>query len=336
MFVRIADDPADARKSCNFTRGALRVAAGNDNLAARVREMNSPNRGPGGRIRRIGDGARIQNYQFGLLRRLGRSQAIDSELEFDGSAVSLTGAASEVLNVKTCHKFILAHREPEARVRRGKAAGGASPSAGPGGESRRETGEIEAMKRFNRHGAYPASRKIRHDVQAREHSTGKAGGREAKYPDCIVPQHRRPTLTNVPGSGRSAKLHAEATCRFCWKHSRQNTGRPCVGRNGTVVSFEHCEHTVRVSTLGAPCPDCGPAPRTEIRLVLQVLQRLGSFLNCLSWKNNCSPAVKTKSAPQSMHFKTLSWNSIETYSLRRSSLARRTLERATHSRPVSA
>jgi hypothetical protein len=48
-----------------------------------------------------------------------------------------------------------------------------------------------------------------------------------------------------------------------------------------------------------------------MRLVLHALQRLGSFLNCLSWKNICSPAVKTNSASQSMHFNILSWNSIE-------------------------
>jgi hypothetical protein len=30
----------------------------------------------------------------------------------------------------------------------------------------------------------------------------------------------------------------------------------------------------------------------------------------LSWKNNCSPAVKTNSEPQSLHFKTLSVNSM--------------------------
>jgi hypothetical protein len=35
----------------------------------------------------------------------------------------------------------------------------------------------------------------------------------------------------------------------------------------------------------------------------------------LSWKNSCSPAVKTKSAPQSIHFRTLSWNSMESCSL---------------------
>jgi hypothetical protein len=45
------------------------------------------------------------------------------------------------------------------------------------------------------------------------------------------------------------------------------------------------------------------------RLLLQALQRLGSFLKFLSWKKCCSPAVKTKSAPQSTHFKMRSWNS---------------------------
>ena len=39
----------------------------------------------------------------------------------------------------------------------------------------------------------------------------------------------------------------EPTARRCWKHSRQKTGRPCVGRNGTVVSFPHCEQVVLVS-----------------------------------------------------------------------------------------
>src|SRR5208337_3602090 len=90
---------------------------------------------------------------------------------------------------------------------------------------------------------------------------------------------------------------------FCfWKQDRQSTGRPCVGLNGTVVGSPHCEQVVRVSgrTL--------EPPRT--RFALHCLQCLGSFLNCLSWKNNCSPAVNTNSAPQSMHFKTLSANSM--------------------------
>jgi len=104
-----------------------------------------------------------------------------------------------------------------------------------------------------------------------------------------------------------------AVVRRCWKHSLQRTGRPCVGLKGTVVSLPQAEQLVRVSTRGRDAEELGPAE--EVRLDLHALQRLGSFLNCLSWKKSCSPAVKTNSAPQSMHFKTLSWNSMESCSL---------------------
>jgi hypothetical protein len=158
------------------------------------------------------------------------------------------------------------------------------------------------------------------------HLPGEAGGKGSQQPRL---HHAATTNHNqCSRSGDRSIFHADATCRFCWKHSRQNTGRPCVGRNGTVVSLAHCEHTVRVSTFGAPWPVCVIAPNTETRLVLQVLQRFGSFLNCLSWKNNCSPAVKMKSAPQSIHRKILSWNSIGNYSLQRDSLAHAEPQRA--------
>src|SRR4029450_11615687 len=94
-----------------------------------------------------------------------------------------------------------------------------------------------------------------------------------------------------------------------WKHSRQKTGRPCVGRNGTVVSFPHAEQLVVVSTRSrvaeAPLVAGPDAP-----LALQPLHRFGSFLKFLSAKNNCSPAVQMNSAPQSTHASVLSWNSI--------------------------
>src|SRR5712692_1963872 len=99
----------------------------------------------------------------------------------------------------------------------------------------------------------------------------------------------------------------------CWKHSRQNTGRPCVGRKGTVVSFPHCEQFVFVSErIGEACP---PPPPPSARFALQALHRLGSFLKPLSAKNICSPPVNTNSAPHSAHFSTLSW-----YSMSRSPL----------------
>jgi hypothetical protein len=71
---------------------------------------------------------------------------------------------------------------------------------------------------------------------------------------------------------------------------------------GTVVSVPHSEHVVRVSgrTRGLP----------RARFALHCLQCLGSFLNCLSWKKVCSPAVKTNSVPQSTHFRALSVNSM--------------------------
>ena len=53
-----------------------------------------------------------------------------------------------------------------------------------------------------------------------------------------------------------------------------------------------------------------PPPPPSARLALQPLHRFGSFLNPLSAKNICSPAVNTNSAPHSEHFNTLSWNSM--------------------------
>src|SRR5437867_8172403 len=98
-----------------------------------------------------------------------------------------------------------------------------------------------------------------------------------------------------------------------WKHSLQNTGRPCVGLNGTVVSLPQAEHVVRVSTRSRTAP--APAGRAA-RLPLQALHRLGSFLKFLSAKNCCSPAVQMNSVPQSTQLRILSWNSIGRYLVR--------------------
>src|SRR6185503_16071061 len=95
-----------------------------------------------------------------------------------------------------------------------------------------------------------------------------------------------------------------------WKHSLQNTGRPCVGLNGSVVSLPQAEHIVWVSTRSRPIPP--PAGRAA-RLALHVLHRFGSFLKFLSAKNCCSPAVQMNSVPQSTHLRILSWNSIGRY-----------------------
>src|SRR3954466_7075868 len=95
-----------------------------------------------------------------------------------------------------------------------------------------------------------------------------------------------------------------------WKHSLQNTGRPCVGLKGTVVSLPQAEQLVCVSTRSRDIP---PPAGLAARLFLQALHRLGSFLKFLSAKNCCSPAVQTNSAPQSTHLRILSWSSIGRY-----------------------
>src|SRR6266550_343085 len=95
-----------------------------------------------------------------------------------------------------------------------------------------------------------------------------------------------------------------------WKHSLQNTGRPCVGLKGTVVSLPQAEHVVTVSTRSRVPP--GPAGRLA-RLALQALHRFGSFLKFLSAKNCCSPAVQMNSVAQSTHLRIRSWSSIARY-----------------------
>lgn len=118
-------------------------------------------------------------------------------------------------------------------------------------------------------------------------------GEEREAQAHLSPRHRlRGTGENYTGVGVE---------RRCWKHSRQYTGRPCVGLKGTVVSLPHCEQVVVVSTRWWP----GPLSIWP-RLDLQGLHRFGSFLKPLSAKKSCSPAVKINSAPQSMHLRALS------------------------------
>ena len=119
-------------------------------------------------------------------------------------------------------------------------------------------------------------------------------------------KRKRAIVSDGPAVDAACKLfYAAPIERLAWKHSRQNTGRPWVGRKGTVVSLPHCEHVVFVSARG-----WFPPPPASALFALQALHRLGSFLNPLSAKNICSPAVKTNSAPHSEHFRTLSWNSM--------------------------
>ena len=75
-----------------------------------------------------------------------------------------------------------------------------------------------------------------------------------------------------------------------WKHSRQKTGRPCVGRNGTVVSFPHAEQLVVVGCVGRAMHGSLPLPNrvreTSHHLTSQVLQMHHLILSLC-----CSPGL---------------------------------------------
>jgi hypothetical protein len=133
-------------------------------------------------------------------------------------------------------------------------------------------------------------------------STAGVGG-------CRSPIEPEATISIVAAAVTRAPV---VGARFIWKHWRHSTGRPWVGLNGTVVSTPHSEHSVRVSVRESPAA-AGPVPvfkPAPPRLHLHGLQRLGSFLNCLSKKKSCSPAVKMNSPPQSAQVKSRSTNSI--------------------------
>ena len=55
-------------------------------------------------------------------------------------------------------------------------------------------------------------------------------------------------MTKPKAMAESPCVYAEAAVLRDMKHSRQNTGRPCVGRKGTVVCFPHPEQVAWVST----------------------------------------------------------------------------------------
>jgi hypothetical protein len=109
------------------------------------------------------------------------------------------------------------------------------------------------------------------------------------------------TLSERPTSFGFCRETRTAQFEDFEKHSRQNTGLPCAGLNGTVVSTPHPAHTTRVSLLTRVFPR---------NSAWHFLQCFGSFLNPLVSKNACSPAEKTKLTPQRTHFKSRSIKAI--------------------------
>src|SRR5256885_356908 len=83
---------------------------------------------------------------------------------------------------------------------------------------------------------------------------------------------------------RFSPNQAAPMARRCWKHSRQKTGRPWLGRNGTVVSFPHCEQFVLVSARAEELP---PYPPPSARFADRKSTRLNSSHLVISYAVFC-------------------------------------------------
>src|SRR5260370_13832994 len=136
----------------------------------------------------------------------------------------------------------------------------------------------------------------------------REGGEFERPGSVVCPMYLAATCGRLKAAA-TFRDQAAPMARRCWKHSRQKTGRPWVGRKGTVVSLPHCEQLVLVSARIGELPP-PPPPPPSARLALHALQRLGSFLQPLSANIICSPAVNTNAALHSGPFRTFSWYSI--------------------------
>jgi len=107
VFVGVADDGADAGERGNFFGSALGVASGDDNFCGRILAAYAADGGAGILIGGSGDGASVEQDEVGVGGG-GAGQAASFELAFEGGAVGLSGAASEICDVKGGHGIMVA------------------------------------------------------------------------------------------------------------------------------------------------------------------------------------------------------------------------------------
>jgi hypothetical protein len=108
VFVGVADHGGDAGEGRDFFGSALGVASGDDDFCQRILALHAADGGAGVLIGGMGDGAGVHYYQVGFSGG-GRCEAAGFELTFEGGAVGLSGAASEVFDVEGGHGTMVAH-----------------------------------------------------------------------------------------------------------------------------------------------------------------------------------------------------------------------------------
>lgn len=103
MFVGVADDLGYARQGGDFFWGALGVASGDDDLAVGILTVDAADGSSGIVVGGSSDRASIQDDDFGAGGASVTLEAALLELALDGGAIGLGGAASEILDIESCH-----------------------------------------------------------------------------------------------------------------------------------------------------------------------------------------------------------------------------------------
>lgn len=106
-FVRITDDVGDAGECSEFLRGALGVAAGDYNAGGRIGDMELTDSIAGLGVGSGSDGAGVEDDDVSGFDGTGQGAATLEELAFDGVAVGLSGAASELFDEEGAHEGIV-------------------------------------------------------------------------------------------------------------------------------------------------------------------------------------------------------------------------------------
>ena len=102
-FVGVADHVGDAGESGEFFGGALGVTAGDDDFGGGFGGVEFADGVAGLGVGGGGDGTGVEDDDVGSVGRGGQTAATVEELALDGGAVSLGGAAAELLDVEGGH-----------------------------------------------------------------------------------------------------------------------------------------------------------------------------------------------------------------------------------------
>ena len=109
MFVRITNDLRNAGQGRDLAGGALSVTTRNYYLATGILAADAPDAGSGILLSRSSDSAGVKHHELCISTGPGPFESLIEELSFNCGTLSLGGAASEILYVKTGHRTILAY-----------------------------------------------------------------------------------------------------------------------------------------------------------------------------------------------------------------------------------